>query len=240
MFREQRRYGNDPNVVVRTKTWGDPDKWQRKLAGTGNTEMVFTCSWSDWFIEEADEWRPEAWAIVKRCPSLIFQILTKRPDLIADRLPADWGGGYANVWLGVSVESQEYADSRIPKLCEIPAAIKFLSCEPLLGPIRLPEEFLRCPTCGYSRDDVGMQMDHHLCQGPGPRMGWVITGCESGDARRKMQDEWAEGITDQCRSTGIPIFNKQVEVNGRVEHDMSKFPPPLRFQELPHVGTVWA
>src|SRR5437870_2530620 len=70
MFRDQRRYGRDPSVVVRTKTWRDPLRWQKKAEAAGRTDLVFTCSWSDWFHEDADAWRPEAWDVVRRCPNL--------------------------------------------------------------------------------------------------------------------------------------------------------------------------
>src|SRR4051812_22014760 len=94
MFTEQARYGKDPSVVTRTQTWGEPLKWQRKAEAAGISQLVFTCSWSDWFHADADLWRDEAWRVVRQCPNLIFQILTKRPDRIADHLPKDWGDGY--------------------------------------------------------------------------------------------------------------------------------------------------
>src|SRR5215472_9745754 len=97
MFSDQRRYGHDPGVIRRSKTTFDaPLRWPTE------EKLVFTCSWSDWFIEDADEWRPEAWEVIRQTPHLTYQILTKRPELIADRLPADWGRGWPNVWLGVS------------------------------------------------------------------------------------------------------------------------------------------
>src|SRR3990167_6659641 len=216
MFTEQRRYGNDPAVVMRTKTWGDPLKWQKKAAAAGVFENVFTCSWSDWFIEQADEWREEAWQIVKRTPNLIYQILTKRPENIASRLPKDWGSGYQNVWLGVSVEDQKHADKRITKLLKIPAVVRFLSCEPLLGPVDLRSIQIEdamidslTPTCcpfnrGKSQDDQ--------CAGPGCNgvsISWVIAGGESGHGFREMKLEWARSLRDQCRAAGVPFFFKQ-------------------------------
>src|SRR5437016_4306599 len=106
IFAAQQRYGQDPSGVTRTKTWGDPLKWQRDTERARRTERVFTCSWSDFFIEAADRWRPEAWSLIRRTPNLTYQILTKRPENVAVRLPEDWGQGYANVWLGVSVENK--------------------------------------------------------------------------------------------------------------------------------------
>src|SRR5262249_9121833 len=108
MFPAQERYGLNPREVVRTTTWRDPLRWQKRAAAEGHTALVFTCSWSDWFHEGADAWRDEAWDVVRRCPDLTFQILTKRPELAPERLPADWGDGYPNVWLGVSVENNDY------------------------------------------------------------------------------------------------------------------------------------
>ena len=134
MFREQRRYGRDPTKVTRTKTWSDPVRWNREAEAAGTKFLVFTCSWSDFFIEDADPWRPEAWEVIRRCPNLVYQILTKRPERISEHLPADWGRGYANVWLGVSVENQDWA-GRLDTLLEIPAAVHWVSAEPLLGPV---------------------------------------------------------------------------------------------------------
>lgn len=97
MFTAQERFGQNPARIRRTKTWGEPLQWQRDAAAAGATKMVFTCSWSDWFHEDADAWREEAWTVIRRCPHLHFQILTKRHERIADHLPPDWGTGYPNV-----------------------------------------------------------------------------------------------------------------------------------------------
>ncbi len=105
MFRDQTKYGHDPNVVVRSKTtFNDPLKWTQHVRN-GAQLKVFTCSWSDWFIKEADPWRDEAWSIIRATPNIIYQILTKRAESIHDCLPEDWGNGWPNVWLGVSVEN---------------------------------------------------------------------------------------------------------------------------------------
>jgi protein gp37 len=137
MFAEQRRYGLDPEQVVRTKTWGQPRKWQRDAEAAGRRDLVFTCSWSDWFHGAADSWRADAWRVVRDCPNLVFQVLTKRHQRMLDCLPADWGDGYENVWLGVTAESQCFADERVPVLLSVPARVRFISAEPLLGPLDL-------------------------------------------------------------------------------------------------------
>jgi protein gp37 len=187
MFAQQERVGLDPNVVTRTKTWAEPDRWQRECEKLGKREMVFTCSWSDFFIEEADAWRPEAWAIIKRTPNLTYQILTKRPELIADRLPADWGSGYPNVWLGVSVENKHFL-SRMDVLRAMPAVVRFISAEPLL-------------------ENLMPELEAHL-----EGYGWCVIGGESGNGTnrfRPMEHQWARDMFAACERHGVARFFKQ-------------------------------
>jgi protein gp37 len=174
MYRQMKLWGRDPYTVAKSKTTFEaPLKWTNK--------RVFTCSWSDWFIEEADEWRPEAWEIVKQKPDLTFRILTKRPERIIGHLPGDWGAGYENVWLGVTVESQQYA-SRMDTLRAIPAKIRWVSAEPLLGPLSLN-------LAGYS---------------------WIVTGGESDYvAPRPADPQWFKDIRDDCAKAGVAFFHKQ-------------------------------
>jgi protein gp37 len=196
---------------VRSKppTFNAPLKWLESA-------LVFTCSWSDWFVEEADPWRDEAWAIIKATPHLTYQILTKRPERIADHLPADWGQGYGNVWLGTSVESQKYADERIPYLTSIPAKVHFLSCEPLLGPLNLEEllswEYYVPPSQLQHGDDSGARTYTAI--------DWIITGGESGakDKIRSANLDWFRSIRDQCQEAGIAYFHKQHGGSTKVDH----------------------
>ena len=193
MYRDQLRYGRDPQEVVRTKpsTFEAPLRW-RNSAEASSSPLVFTCSWSDWFHPSADPWRDDAWSIVKQCPTLTFQILTKRPELIRERLPADWGpNGYSNVWLGVSIENHRFT-WRAEELLEVPARIRFVSAEPLLGKIDL-SPFLALN-----------------------RINWVIVGGESGGRRghppRLMRPEWATAIREQCEEAGVDFFFNSGEV----------------------------
>ena len=111
MFVRLRQLKQEPGRIRRTQTWDAPLRFERKAALTQRRRRVFTCSWSDWFHAEADGWRDEAWATVRRCPRLDFLILTKRPERIAAHLPSDWGRGYPNVWLGVSIENNRFVDA---------------------------------------------------------------------------------------------------------------------------------
>ncbi len=142
MFRDQRRYGRDPEVVVRAAepTFYAPMRkraWSVERDAAINARgrhLVFTCSWSDWFHPAADEWRDEAWRIIANTQDSTYQILTKRPERMGVCLPSDWGEGYPNVWLGVTIENRRFVD-RADFLRAIPAEKRFISAEPLLGPL---------------------------------------------------------------------------------------------------------
>lgn len=181
MFEQMKRYGRDPDAPQRTKTWSDPYRWERRARETGLPELVFTCSLSDWFIEETDQWRDDLWAIVHDCPHLIFQILTKRPQRIRDHLPANWGDGYGNVWLGTSVERADYL-GRVDVLRQVPAQVRFISAEPLLGPLS--------------------ELDLTDVQ-------WLIVGGETGPEYRPMDHAWARELRDMAVDAGTAYFFKQ-------------------------------
>ncbi len=214
MFRDQRRYGRDPSQVVRTKTWRDPFRWQKKAQAGDRTDLVFTCSWSDWFHKDADSWRAEAWAVVRQCPNLIFQILTKRPERIGDHLPLDWGAGYANVWLGVSMENNNYV-WRADVLRSIPARMRWICAEPLLGP--LPD---------LNLDGIG----------------WVVAGGESGPDWRPMDLQWVRALRDACRRAGVAFYFKQANgpfpgMNDRLDGQLHQEMPPIPQVPLPLFGS---
>jgi len=215
MYREMLRYGRDPFTVQRSKTtFEEPLKWKER-------RMVFTCSWSDFFIEEADPWRPEAWEIIRNTPHT-YQIVTKRPELITERLPGDWGAGYKNVWLGTSCESPEY-DHRIASLLDVPSSLYFVSLEPLLAPIDLNrKEFLIDKT--RFRYTIGNYLD------------WVIVGGESGpaDKRRECDPAWICNVVDQCRESRTPVFVKQD--SGAKPGQQGRIPNEYWIHEFPHVS----
>ena len=193
MYRDKKRYGQDPATVVRSKapTFNAPlsKKW-------ATPARVFTCSWSDFFHQDADEWRYEAWDIIRKTPHLTYQILTKRPERIADNLPVtpgqrttqfyDQTWPWSHVWLGTSVENQQFADERIPHLLKVPATIRFLSVEPMLRPI-----------------DISRYLAVE------PERWWVIGGGESGPNYRLCDIDWARSLRDQCVAAGVPFFWKQ-------------------------------
>lgn len=272
MFRDKARYGQDPNAVVRSKTkFYDPLKWTEP-------RTIFTCSWSDFFIEEADPWRDEAFAIMALTPQHTYQVLTKRPERmleyfaerdgepfnvatarimsvifrvlsaikggvkIWERLVAEghfvemepevfWFKQWPlpNVWLGVSVEDQKTADERIQLLLQTPAAVRWLSIEPLLGPINL--EHIAHDHWAYGQVDClsgylqGAQPDEMYDYDADPSgwtrnppemwergpfgIDWVVAGGESGPDARPMHPDWVRSIRDQCTAANVPFFFKQ-------------------------------
>jgi protein gp37 len=164
-----------------TSTWNLPHQMQEKAVRDGRRYKLFTCSLSDWFHRGADAWRPEAWKIVRECPDVDFLVLTKRAHRIAANLPSDWGSGYPNVWLGVSVGRMNSAH-RVDKLRRIPARIRFISAEPLLESL------------------AGLDITN---------IDWLIAGGESGSGFRHMDPAWADELRKKCQTAGTAFFFKQ-------------------------------
>lgn len=212
MFREKLRYGQEPNVVVRSK----PRTFTLPLR-LNQPQRVFTCSWSDFFIREADPWRAEAWAIIDRTRHLTYQILTKRIERVAALLP--WGSGapWSHVQIIASVENQEQADRRISRLLALNVAVRGVSYEPALGPVRLP--WIVRGTVGYQDGCGKPDGEPWFVDGDGVRwsaydvtvkgIDWLVAGGESGPGARPPHPDWFRSARDQCVAAGIPFFFKQ-------------------------------
>lgn len=187
MFREMTRFGLNPEEITRTKTWKNPKKWNKAAAEEKKPKLVFTCSWSDFFIEQADPWREEAWGIIKETPWLQWQILTKRINRVNNNLPKDWGAGYPNVWIGTSIESATY-NWRADVLKEVPARIRFVSAEPLLASLTVSEK----------HSPLNLDGIH-----------WLIAGGESGPDCRSMETDWVRQLRDLCNTCNTAFYYKQ-------------------------------
>jgi len=186
--------------------WDKPLHWRKP-------RRVFVCSMSDLFHPDVN-WTDQVtvWATMERCPQHTFQVLTKRPEAMRHFVARTSGyasnyGVLPNVWLGVTVERHDYGYCTYV-LASTPATVRFVSFEPLLGPI----------------DNYPGVLDG---------MGWAIIGCESGPHRRPMKLEWAIDLVQQCWEAKIPVFVKQIEINGRVSHDPAEWPVDLRVREYP-------
>lgn len=175
----------------------------------------FVNSMSDLFHESVpDEFIDRVFAVMALCPQHTFQVLTKRakrlPDYMAHWITesdpsGEWQNPLPNVWLGVSAEDQQRADERIPWLLKTPAAVRFVSAEPLLGPINL-KGFGRelGPRGLVPRTDCGF---------------WVIAGGESGPGARPCRAEWILSIVEQCKAAGVPCFVKQLGAHVEAAND---------------------
>ena len=258
----------------------EPLRWRKP-------RRVFVNSMSDLFHEAVPfEFIDRVWAVMALCPQHTFQVLTKRPERMAEYLngrdaggrtrdlvviantvnlprPRDWEKHVCtwplpNVWLGASVEDQARADERIPHLTRCPAAVRFLSCEPLLGPVylKLNHEVLTDMMDSSGRRDSS-RVGRYPFPGLAPEyrtrrrhaLGWVIVGGESGakSGVRPCSVDWIRGIVHQCKEAGVPVFVKQLGakafegvvdgpfllLNDRKGGDPAEWPEDLRVREWP-------
>ena len=166
-----------------------------RLAETGERRRVFVNSMSDTFEEHPGltEARIDALGFMAAYSAVNWLLLTKRPENVRRMVPTAWLDDWpAHVWIGTTVEDQKRADERIPVLLSIPAKVRFLSCEPLLGPV----------TINSIGGDV---LESELNEG----VDWIICGGESGAGARPMHLDWARSLRDQCQAGGVPFFFKQ-------------------------------
>jgi protein gp37 len=222
------------NGKVAASNWGQmikPLSWKKP-------RRIFVNSMSDLFHEAMPvEVIDQVFAVMALCPQHTFQLLTKRfsrmrdycldrtmPGRVGKQMEAIGGDGkrgrgevgmpLPNVWLGASVEDQHAADYRVPALLETPAAVRFLSCEPLIGPVSL-RKWLTAPD------------DDHLWQDNG-QLHWVIAGGESGPGHRRVDLDWMRSLRDQCAAAGTPFFGKQ-------DNKVHPLPDDLMVRQFPEV-----
>lgn len=183
-FLLDKRYGRDTDQVVKTKTNFDlPIKKDR----SGNYKMpsgafVRVCMMSDFFIEEADQWRAEAWDIIRQRPDLTFSLLTKRAERIKDCLPYDWGDGWDNVQFAVSAENQRRVEERIPPLLEVPSKHNWISIKPFIGEVDL---------------------EKYLATG---KIETVLAGGENYRGSRPLHYDWVKKLHDQCEKYDVKLI----------------------------------
>ena len=188
--------------------WLDqPKRWTRP-------RRIFVCAHSDLFHPAVSrEWIARIFGVMASasCERHVFQVLTKRPERAWSYLTGPLGGVLPNVWLGVSAENQRWAEERIPVLLGTPAAVRWLSAEPLLGPIAL--RCLRIERGLYLDARTGAQSEHPedlpRAQRITAPLDWVVAGGESGPRSRPMCPSWVYDLRDECRATATPFNFKQ-------------------------------
>jgi protein gp37 len=203
--------------------WRAPLRWNERAQAECKRRRVFCASMADVFDNKVPaSWRVDLWSLIRATPALDWFLLTKRPQNIRDMLPADWGEGWPQVWLGATTEDQEEADRRIPHLVAIPASARFLSVEPLVEPVDVTPWLV--PRSRGGRVSIS----------------WIIAGGESGGGARPMHPVWLRGLRDQVKAAGARLFVKQIGSNhalwpgvtGKGE-DQAQWPADLRIQDLP-------
>ncbi|HZU87410.1 MAG TPA: phage Gp37/Gp68 family protein [Anaerolineaceae bacterium] len=192
----------------------DPLRWKKPA-------RVFVNSMSDLFHPDVPAlFTHRVFQTMLKCPQHTFMILTKRPGEMIQYVPVFPLG---NVWLGVSVEDQKTADERIPLLLQTPAAVRFVSCEPMLGPVNLTNLYghiqigehvdlcVNALAGKYAPAWAGRKTrtDKSLAELYAGKLDWVICGGESGPGARPMHPDWVMGLRDQCTSADVPFFFKQ-------------------------------
>jgi protein gp37 len=210
---------------VRTSgaTWNNPRRWNANaplfVRVHGHRPRVFCASLADVFDNKAPEGaRDDLFRLIRETPKQDWLLLTKRPQNIAKKLPADWGDGYPNVWLGITAEDNERYRMRWPILSRIPAVVRFVSYEPAIAPL--------------GSIDIGTAD----CLPD-----WIICGGESGNGARRMKPAWVRSLLEECADLGIAFFMKQIgsnhdgwpmNVRGKGV-DMDEWPQDLRVRQFP-------
>jgi protein gp37 len=228
----------------------------KKPRKDGQPIRVFVTSMADLFHKDVpDDFIDRVFVEMERRPWMTFQVLTKRIERVptwwetrATYAPEGMPAWPANVWMGTTVEDQRRADERIPHLLRVPASVRFLSVEPMVGPVDLDP--LWCDSCDYA----GRSATEHVvfeppsqpwcteCDrevgSPGwlssvPGIDWVIAGGESGQKARPSDPAWFRALRDQCKAAGVPFFMKQM--SGHKGADKAAIPEDLMVREFPEV-----
>ena len=204
VYRRDEKYELDASQVKKNADFDLPVRKKRdgsyKLKPP---ETVATCFTSDFFLDRADEWRADAWHMMKERSDLDFFFLTKRILRFYEQLPDDWGDGYPNVTIGLTCENQAKADERIPFYLTLPIRHKLIVCEPMLERIDL---------------------EKYLC----PQITLVSVGGESGNEARLMRYEWVTDMREQCMRQGVPFNFRQT--GARFEKDGRVYRVPRKHQ----------
>lgn len=142
-------------------------------------EHIRVCMTSDFFLPQADEWRADAWRVIKQRPDVVFFLLTKRPERVADCLPSDWGDGWENVFFNVTCENQARADERIPVLFDLPFKHKGIMAAPFIGAVSIARYL------------------------PAGQIEQVLAGGENYDGARPLRYEWVKSLRDECAAANV-------------------------------------
>jgi protein gp37 len=210
------------------KHWNEPVKWNSKAEKAGMRQRVFCASMADVFEDrrDLDAERARLFGLIERTPWLDWQLLTKRPQNMTRLAPESWAKGWPeNVWAGCTAEDQTRLNERVSELLKVPAKVRFLSCEPLVGSIT----FRWARWAGIRGDHLdGLNGIHQ-----------IILGGESGHGARLMEIPWVRNVISECRESkqNPAVFVKQLgSAHGLKDShggDWSEWPEDIRIREFP-------
>lgn len=212
VYRIDAAHDRDPSMPHRTGAFSLPIRKTRAgewRVPDGTT--LYTCFSSDFFLEDADPWRPEAWAMMAARPEVTFVFFTKRIARFYDVIPPDWGAGYPNVHIGCTCENQRRADERLPLFLEAPIAHRSVICEPLLGPI-----------------DLSPYLDGRIAE--------VSAGGESGPNARLCDFAWITSLRDCCAAASVPFHYHQTGARLRVGERIYTIPRKKQQEQARRAG----
>ncbi len=234
-----------PRKRTAPSTWAQPMRWNAEAKREGRRFRVFCASLADVFDNAVPaEWRAELFVLIDQTPSLDWLLLTKRIGNVAKMIEAPGMqkcGLPSNVWLGATICNQTEADRDIRKLLAVPATKRFLSMEPLLGPVNIEQacDIAEAKICAGT---WGTMAEPHRCvqamrHGSVALLDWVIVGGESGPKARPMHPDWARSLRDQCQAAGVPFFMKQMGGIRDKRGVLEDIPQDLRAREFPHANS---
>lgn len=212
VYRMDAVHQRDPEAPHKTAAFDLPIRRKRNGEYTvpaGST--LWTCFTSDFFLEEADEWRDEAWRMIAARPDIRFIFITKRITRLPQVLPADWGDGYPNVRIGCTCENQARADERLPVFLNAPISHRFIVCEPLLSPI-----------------DLSPYLDARIDE--------VSVGGESGEGARVCDYDWIQAIRSACIKQNVAFSFHQTGANFRRDGRYYRIPRKLQHSQAKRAG----
>lgn len=217
VYRTDSKYEKDSSKVSRNKSFDLPIKKKRSgeyVLQPDSDKIVYTCFTSDFFLEDADEWRNDCWEMIKQRPDIEFLIITKRIHRFYDCIPSDWDDGYNNVHICCTCENQDRADYRLPIFLEAPIKKKSIICEPLL-----------------ERIDLSSYLTNEITQ--------VVVGGESGNYARICKYDWILFLREQCHASHTDFYFKQTGARFVKDKRLYNIPRKLQHSQARRAGINW-
>lgn len=224
MYRRDEANGNDPSIVQKTASFNLPVRRLRSGEFKGRYKIpagsyLYTCFSSDFFHQDADKWRDEAWNMIEERSDCSFFMITKRPERIKDHLPQNWGSGWEHVIIAVTCENQEMLDKRLPIYLSLPLYHHSVMIEPMLTAVNLNPYIDKYRSCDGS-----------------PVIKHVSVGGESGPGARPCDYKWVEDVHNQCTDYGISFYYHQTGAKLIKDGRIYNIPRPLQHSQAHKAG----